>query len=101
MPSGVSIDGSGVLPSNRSAAEILPKAASVLEHEIQNRSLLLLAQFERLLPLAGRAGAKKTFEDQPRVRLRGDRRSRRLPRKVVLICTRIARIAIPGLANGI
>src|SRR5438552_15879382 len=39
----------------------------VIEHEVENRMLLLLAALEILPPFAPRARAKKAFEEQPRI----------------------------------
>src|SRR5262249_20832644 len=62
------------------------------------RSLFFLAALDAFLTLALCAGAEQPLEDQPRISLGRDRRRGRAPSEVVLIGTRIARVAVAGLA---
>ena len=74
-------------------AELSFEAAGVVEHEIEDRPLLLAAERQVLAALARRPGAEKPLEDQPRVRLRRDRQGGAAPRQVELIGARVAGVA--------
>ena len=83
------------------SAELLLEAACVVEHEIEDRPLLLSPQRQVLAPLCRRTGAEEPLEDEPRVRLGRDRQGGPAPRQIVLIGARVARVARTRLANGV
>ena len=81
--------------------ELALQGAGILQHEIKDGMLLLLAAFEVLDSLAGRAGAEEPLKNQARIRLRRHRLGGRTPGQVVTISAGITRVAITGLAHGV
>ena len=73
--------------------------ARIVEHEIQQRFLGLLARLEVSLAFIGCTAAEEPFKNQPRIRLRGHRGGGRAPREVVLIGAGVAAVATAGFAH--
>ena len=83
------------------APELSFQAAGVVEHEIQDRALLLAAQRAGFLALGRSTGAEEPLEDQARVRLGRDRQGGPAPGQVELVGAGIARVAITRLAHRV
>ncbi len=66
-------------------AQLIAQGARVVEHEVEDRPLLIQPLPEALDPLAGRPGAEEPLKGEPGVGLGRHRQGGRRPREVELV----------------
>ena len=87
------------LPVPRSKLTL--QGAGIIEHKVQDASLLFLTALEALFAFTGCASAKESLEQQAGIRLGRHGLAGRAPGQSVLIGARISGIAIAGFAHRV
>src|SRR6266566_2378427 len=85
------------LPVPRSKLAL--QGAGIIEHKVQDASLLFLTALKALFAFTGRAGAEESLEQEAGIRLGRDGLGGRVPGQIVLISAGISGIAVAGFAH--